>query len=189
MPFNFRLNVQNVFRRLGIQTGARLPQLNDAIQMTMLVTDLSKLVPAPIEPRAMAGANIAGVNNRKSVVQLQSLASGGIFVETIVLRSTTLSNTQNYLIDVSLTDLGMPALPTQINIGGTPAFSRFTGGVVITPTGGATLPAVGGGGSVNISPGIFVPNQAFVSITTTTFQERLDVAIFYRELPSVEEVG
>lgn len=77
MAFNFRLNVQQVFRRLGIQTGARLPQLEDNVQMTMLLTDLSRLVPAPIEPRGMAGINLSGSAGNNSVCQIKSLAGGG----------------------------------------------------------------------------------------------------------------
>jgi len=189
VPFNFRLNVQQVFRRLGIQTGARLPQLNDAIQMTMLVTDLSKLVPAPIEPRGMAGVNLTGVAGQKTTCQLQSLAPGGIFVETIVFRSVNFGSAQNYLMDVTLTDLALPGLAGNINIGGTPIFSRFTGGTVLVPTAGASIPAQGSGAAISIAPGIFVPNQAFLSITTNSNAERLDLVIFYRELPAVEEVG
>lgn len=189
MPFNFRLNVQQVFRRLGIQTGARLPMLDDNIQMTMLVTDLSRLVPAPIEPRGLAGVNIDTMAGNFGAVQLQSLSAGGIFVETIMFRATGFAASENYFIDVTLTDLGLPALPGHVNIGGTPTFSRFTGGQVVVTTGGASIPAASPGDSINLQPGIFVPNQSFLSITTRTTVERLDVAIIYRELPSVEEVG
>ncbi len=189
MPFNFRLNVQQVFRRLGIQTGARLPQLEDNIQMTMIVTDLSKLVPAPIEPRGMAGVNLISKAGLFSTVQLQSLSPGGIFVETLTFRAFGFAATDTYLVDVTLTDLALPGLPGNINIGGTPIFSRFTGGWVAPSTAGASIPAASDGSTIIIAPGIFVPNQAFLSITTSKIQERLDVAMFYRELPSVEEVG
>lgn len=189
MAFNFRLNVQDVFRRLGIQTGARLPQLNDAIQMTMIVTDLSKLVPAPIEARGMAGVNLGTSSGLHSTIQLKSLSPGGIFIETMVLRPSGFATSETYLVDVTLTDLALPGLPGNINIGGTPIFSRFTGGFVNPSTGGAQLPGGGAGVSITVSPGIFVPNQAFFSLTTRTPTETLDVAIFYRELPSVEEVG
>jgi len=188
VPFNFRLNVQQVFRRLGIQTGARLPQLEDNIQMTMIVTDLSRLVPAPIEPRGMCGVNLATASGMFGAVQLQSLASGGIFVETLVFRAFGFAASEHYLIDVTLTDLGLPGLPN-VNIGGTPIFSRFTGGLTAVTTAGASIPAASDGSTIILTPGIFVPNQAFLSITTSNAQERLIVAIFYRELPSVEEVG
>lgn len=188
MPFNFRLNVQQVFRRLGIQTGARLPQLDDNIQMTMLVTDLSKLVPAPLEPRGMCGLNLGTASGMFGACQLQSRASGGIFVETIIFRAFGFAASEHYLMDVTLTDLGLPGLPN-VNIGGTPIFSRFTGGLTNVTTAGATIPAASDGNTVIFNPGIFVPNQAFFSITTSKTQERLIVAMFYRELPSVEEVG
>jgi len=189
VAFNFRLNVQQVFRRLGIQTGARLPQLEDNIQMVLLVSDLSKLVPAPIEARGMCGANIGAVGGTRSTVQLQSLSQGGIFIESITFRATTLLNSENYLMDVTLTNLGLAGLPGNVNIGGTPIFSRFTGGNPAVSTAGASIPAASEGGSIFIQPGIFVPNQAFLSITTSANNERLDVAMFYRELPAVEEVG
>ncbi len=188
MPFNFRLNVQSVFRRLGIQTGARLPQLNEDIQMTMLVTDLSKLVPAPIEPRGMAGINLASAAGMFGALQIHSLAAGGIFVETIVFRAFGFAASEHYLIDVTLTDLGLPGIPN-INIGSEAVRSRVTAGLVGVSTGGASIPAASDGSIILLQPGIFVPNQAFLSITTSTITERLIVAVFYRELPSVEEVG
>ncbi len=87
MPFNFRLNLQSVFRRLGIQSGAQLPQLNEQVQMTMLVTDLSRLVPAPIEPRGFAGANLA-LAGQFAQCQLRSLSPGGVFIEKVFLRGS-----------------------------------------------------------------------------------------------------
>lgn len=188
MPFNFRLNVQDVFRRLGIQTGARLPQLNDAIQMTMLVTDLSRLVPAPIEPRGLAGVNLDGVIGQFSVLQLQALSPGGIFIENMLFRGDTFPIAENYLIDVTATDLGLPAVAT-VNVGGTPIFSRFSADTVAVRTGGASLPMTTGREGFTFAPGIFVPNQAFFSVTIRSTNRRLDVALIWRELPSVEEVG
>ena len=189
MPFNFRLNVQQVFRRLGIQTGARLPQLEDNIQMSMIVTDLSRLVPAPIEPRGYAGVNIGQVLGNFSVCQLQSLAAGGVFVELILIRSGSLLPAENYLIDVTDTDLALPGVAGHINIGGTPVQSRFTAGVDIATTAGATIPASQGRQAILFPAGIFVPNQSFLSITTDSVNRRLDIALIYRELPSVEEAG
>lgn len=189
MPFNFRLNVQSVFRRLGIQTGARLPQLEDNIQMTMLVTDLSRLVPAPIEPRGFAGVNLPGSLGNFSVCQLRSLASGGIFVENILFRADGFPTSENYMVDVTATDLGLPVVATQINIGGTPVRSIFTADEVAVATAGASLPATEGKQGFNLLAGIFVPNQAFFSLASKTKNKRLDVALIYRELPSVEEVG
>lgn len=189
MPFNFRLNLQNVFRRLGIQTGARLPQLNDTVQMTMLVTDLSRLVPAPIEPRGLAGVNLSGSLGNFSTVQLQSLAAGGIFIEKIIFRAEGFNNNVTYMFENTLTDLGMPVLPGHINIGGTPVFSKFTGAEIAVATTGAPVPATSGNLSMVFEAGIFVPNQAFFSVTTSEKNNRLAIAIFYRELPSIEEVG
>ena len=188
MPVNLRLNVQSVFRRLGILSGARLPQLNEDIQLTMLVTDLSKLVPAPIEPRGMTGINLNSAAGMFGALQLHSLSGGGIFVETIVFRAAGFAASEHYLIDVTLTDLGLPGIPN-VNIGGTPVFSRATAGLVGVSTAGATIPAASDGSSILLQPGIFVPNQAFLSITTSTTSERFICAVFYRELPSVEEVG
>jgi len=189
VPFNFRLNVLQVFRRLGIQTGAALPQLDENVQMTMLLTDLSKLVPAPIEPRGLAGVNFASAVGLFSAVQLQSLSAGGIFVETLIFRASGFAASENYMIDVTLTDLGMPGLPGHINVGGTPVSSRFTGDQIAVATAGVSIPASAANQSIVLTPGIFVPNQSFFSITTRTANENLDVAFIYRELPSVEEVG
>jgi len=189
VPFNFRLNVLQVFRRLGIQTGAQIPQLDENVQMTMLLTDLSKLVPAPIEPRGLAGVNIDGNTGLHSTVQLRSLSPGGLFVETLVFRAEGFDATENYFFDVSLTDRGLPVL-AQVDIGGTPIESIFTGGRIVAPPGGVSIPAAAGGSSTIVfAPGIFVPNQAFFTISSRTFNENIDVAIFYRELPAVEEVG
>lgn len=188
MAFDFRLNILQVFRRLGIQTGARLPQLNDNVQMTMILSDLSKLVPAPIEPRALAGVNIPGSLGNISTVQIQSLAAGGIFLETFVFRAVGFAAEENYIFDVTLTDLAMPAL-AQLNIGGTPILSRFTGAEIPSPPAGVSVPGAAAGAGIDFAPGIFVPNQAFFTLATRTANERLDIAIFYRELPAVEEVG
>jgi len=188
MPFNFRLNVQQVFRRLGIQTGARLPQLDDNIQMTMQVTDLSRLVPAPIEPRGLAGVNLGTSIGNFSVIQLQSLSAGGIFIENVVIRAGNIIPSENYLVDVTVTDLALPNLGA-VNVGGTPIFSRFTGGPSVATTGGAVIPATDGRNVFTVPQGIFVPNQAFFSVTTDNANRRLDIALIWRELPSVEEVG
>lgn len=188
MPFNFRLNVQNIFRRLGIQTGARLPQLEDNVRMTMQLTDLSRLIPAPIEPRGLAGINLDSAPPSRPVVQLKSLSAGGLFVETILYRVENFAADDNLLIQISLTDLGMTPRSQQ-NIGGSPIFSQFTAQNVLVgiPTG---VPVPGGGqtNTIAIPAGIFVPNQALFTMMQEKIQ-RLDVALIYRELPSVEEVG
>lgn len=188
MPFNFRLNLNSVFRRLGIQSGARLPQLDDNVQMVMIVTDLSRLVPAPIEPRGLAGANVVTFGANFPMVQLRALSAGGIFVEEMILRGSAPALTENLILDVNVVDEGLPAA-TQINIGGTPVLSRFTAGSVLAPTVGVTVPAVDGLSRDSFPLGIFVPNQLFFSARTSLPNNVLDIAIVYRELPSVEEVG
>ncbi len=188
MPFNFRLNVQNVFRRLGIQFGAKLPQLEDNVQMIMIMTDLSRLIPAPIEPRGFAGANFVGAGFDFPVIQLQALSAGGVFVEQMFIRGSSPGVTENYHVQVDETDLGLP-LGTQISIGGTPIQSRFTAGDITVPTDGVIMPAPNGFSAFALSLGIFVPNQFFFSVRQTNATRRHDVAIIYRELPSVEEVG
>jgi hypothetical protein len=188
VPFNFRLNLQQVFRRLGIQSGAKLPQLNDQVQMTMLVTDLSRLVPAPIEPRGLCGANVAEVVAQFSIVQLQALSAGGLFVETIILRGQVPALVDNYLLNVSNTNLGL-ALAPNINVGGTQILSRFTAGGDAVGAGGVPIPMPSGFQSITLPLGVFVPNQSFFSIQGPRIFIRLDVAMIYRELPSIEEVG
>lgn len=188
MPFNFRLNLQSVFRRLGIQSGARLPQLDDNVQMTMLLTDLSRLIPAPIEPRGFAGANIAEVAGQFGQIQLQALAAGGVFVENLFLRGQAPLLTDNYLIDVSTQDLGLAA-GVNLDVGGTPVRSRFTAGSAVAPTAGVPVPMSSGFETLNIPLGVFVPNQSFFSVRGPRIFIRLDVALIYRELPSIEEVG
>lgn len=187
MPFNFRINLQSVFRRLGIQSGARLPQLNDEVQMTMLVTDLSRLVPAPIEPRGFAGANLA-VAGRFAQGQLRSLSPGGLFIEKIFLRGSVPADFMNHLVQVNNVDLGLAVMPN-IDVGGTPIQSIFTAGTTVGASTGARLPSPDGFSSVALDLGIFVPNQFFFTIAQSNVTQRLDVAIIYRELPSVEEVG
>jgi len=189
VPFNFRLNVQQVFRRLGIQTGARLPQLDDNVQMTMLLTDLSRLVPAPIEPRGLCGVNLSGSLGNFSVAQLQSRGPGGLFVENIIFRGDGFPASENYLLDVTATDLGLAIDPGHINVGGTPVASVWSADEVAAATIGAPIPATDGRQQFSFQSGIFVPNQAFFSITTRDKNRRLNVALIYRELPSVEEVG
>lgn len=188
MPFNFRLNLQTVFRRLGIQSGARLPQLNDNVQMSMIVTDLSRLVPAPIEPRGFCGDNVAEVAGQFSVVQLQALAAGGVFVESLFLRGQVPALVDNYLLNVDDNDLGLP-LAANVNVGGTQILSRFTAGGDAVGSGGVPIPMPSGFDSISLPIGVFVPNQSFFSIQGPRVFIRLDVAMIYRELPSIEEVG
>lgn len=187
MPFNFRLNLQSVFRRLGIQSGARLPQLNDNVQMVMLITDLSRLIPAPIEPRGMCGSSLATAG-QFSVCQLRALSPGGIFVESMFVRAPAPALTDNYFLDVTTLDLGL-ALATNINIGGTQIRSIFTAGPVAVLPGGVSIPSPDGFSGVNIDLGVFVPNQAFLTVGLDRVTLRLDIMLTYRELPSVEEVG
>ena len=188
MPFNFRLNLQSVFRRLGIQSGARLPQLNDEVQMTMLVTDLTRLVPAPIEPRGLCGVNLAEIGGQFGQVQLRALSPGGIFVESLFLRGQAPALVDSYFINVNNNDLGLAVAPN-INIGGTQILSRFTAGGDVAGTGGVRIPLPSGFESINVPLGIFVPNQSFFSIQGPRVFIRLDVAMIYRELPSIEEAG
>lgn len=155
--------------------------------MTMLVTDLSRLVPAPIEPRGFAGANLA-LAGQFAQCQLRSLSAGGVFIEKIFLRGSVPSNLMNYVIDVSAVDLGLPVMPN-INIGGTQILSIFTAGTTLAGPAGVRLPAPDGFSSVALDVGIFVPNQFFFTLGQSNVTQRLDVAIVYRELPSVEEVG
>ena len=139
MPFNFRLNLQAVFRRLGIQSGARLPQLNDNVQMTMLLTDLSRLIPAPIEPRGLCGANVSEIGGQFGQVQLRALSPGGIFIESLFFRSQAPALVDNYFLNVNNNDLGLAAA-TNINIGGTQILSAFTAGGDVVGTGGVPIP-------------------------------------------------
>lgn len=188
MPFNFRLNVQSVFRRLGIQFGARLPQLEDNVQMTMLMTDLSRLIPAPIEPRGMGGINLPALAGNFGMVQLQALSPGGVFVEQLVLRSSNPGPADDFQLHVTNINLLLP-LAININIGGQQILSRMTGGFVAAPFIGAVLPAPASAQSMTLPVGIFVPNQSFFSVRAHTVNAILDVMMIYRELPSVEEVG
>lgn len=188
MAFNFRLNLQSVFRRLGIQSGARLPQLDDNVQMTMQITDLSRLIPAPIEPRGMCGVNLPAFAPNFGMCQLQALSAGGAFIETIFLRSANPAARDDFQLHVTTIDLALP-LGVNINIGGTQILSRFTAGFVLAPFIGAILPAPSGSQAISFPVGIFVPNQSFFSIRAHTFNAIFDVSFIYRELPSVEEVG
>lgn len=191
MPFNFRLNVQQVFRRLGIQTGSRLPQLDDNVQMVMILTDLSRLVPAPIEPRGFCGVNLGPSVGNKSVCQLQALGEGGIFVESMLLRGDAFVSSDNYLLTVTANDFGMPIVNGgNINIGGSPPIrSRFTAQQVNVALQGVSMPATPNREAISLTAGIFVANQSFFQIGTKNNNSRLDISIVYRELPSVEEAG
>lgn len=189
MPFNFRLNLQNVFRRLGIQSEARLPQLEDNVRMVMVVTDLSRLIPAPIEPRGMCSINLAPLAGQFGVIQLQALSPGGVFVEQIFLRSQNPAARDDFQVIVNTTSLAVP-LATNINIGGLQILSRATGGSVpFTPWIGGLIPAPTGSQAIALPVGIFVPNQSFFTVRGHTINVGIDVAMIYRELPSVEEVG
>ncbi len=189
MAFNFRLNVQSVFRRLGIQSGARLPQLEDDIRMVMVVTDLSRLIAAPIEPRGLAGVNIPGSTGFFSICQIESLAEGGIFVERLVFRGDGFPSDENYVIRVTVNGLTLPSLPGIQSVGGTPIRSEFSGGEILLINSGASVPAPSGKEVSFPEFGIFVPNQSFFTVSSSSKNKRLDVAIMWRELPSVEEVG
>ncbi len=202
MAFNLRLNVQNVFRRLGIQTG-RLPQLNENIQMTMQLTDLSRLIPAPIEPRGLAAFNQPGSGVAVPTVQLQARASGGIFVERVSLRPLGFVQTEGYWVNIAPPnatfggDLGLPIAenvifglphPANINIGGTPIASVFTAGPAGFSSFGTIISAEAGDSLFQYDLGAFVPNQSFFTVQPTNQLRRLDITIVYRELPSVEQV-
>lgn len=187
MPSSFRLNLQSVFRRLGMQS-VRLPQIADDVQMTMQVTDLSRLIPAPIEPRGMGGINIAALAGNFGMVQLQALSPGGAFVEQLVLRSQAPGPADDFQLHVTNINLGLP-LAININIGGQQILSRITGGWEPAPFIGAVLPAPATAQSMTLPVGIFVPNQMFFSVRAHTVNARLDVMMIYRELPSVEDVG
>lgn len=190
MPFNFRLNVQQVFRQLGIQTGARLPMLNDNIQMVMQITDLERLIPAPVEPRGMAGVNLSPAAGFFSTVQILSLAPGGIFIENILLRADGFNNTENVIVQVTTTDLALTVSSAlQIDVGGSPTESILTSGNTATGIVGPSIPMSGSSNSVALLAGLFVPNQSFFTLGTRTANERMDVNIIWRELPAVEEVG
>ncbi|HEU01334.1 MAG TPA: hypothetical protein ENH89_13500 [Aurantimonas coralicida] len=187
MPFNFRLNLQSVFRRLGIQSGARLPQLDDNVQMTMQVTDLSRLIPAPIEPRGLCSINLLPIPGLFGVVQLKALSAGGVFIEQIFLRAAAPGPFENYQLNVNTNDLALP-LAVNIDVGGLRILSRFTGGSLAAVPIGVLLPSPPNS-AINFPVGIFVPNQSFFTLRNYDINQHLDVAMVYRELPSVEEVG
>lgn len=188
MAFNFRLNLQDAFRRLGIQSGARLPQLEDDVRMTMIVTDLSRLIPAPIEPRGLCGMNRQGSAPTHAVGQLQALSGGGIFIETVWMRGSGFTNVTNAFFDVSTLDLALPP-GGQINIGGTATRSAFTEGLTIVGVIGIKMPAPEGTLTARFDVGMFVPNQSFFTVKMLGSNQRLDCSIAWRELPSIEQVG
>lgn len=93
----------------------------------------------------------------------------------------------DYVVSVTATDLGLTARP-QIDIGGTPIRSTFFADEIAGGVAGVPMPANTGKESFVLDAGIFVPNQAFFTLQVG-LNERLDCAMLYRELPSVEEVG
>jgi len=189
VAFNFRLNVQNVFRRLGIKSGARLPQLEDDVRMTMLLTDLSRLIPAPIEPRGMCGRNLIPMAGLHSTIQIHALSPGGIFIETVMLNTQANPANETFVMNVSTDDLALPVNVFNIDIGGTPIESIFHAGFVFDGSAGVAVPAPVGFATWGIPLGIFVPNQSFFKLRPGFTNRRLNVGVLYRELPSVEEVG
>ncbi len=155
--------------------------------MTMILSDLSRLIPAPIEPRGFAGANFLPLPGVFATCQFQALSPGGLFIEEIILRGQAPAVGENYTIGF---DLDLTLTPTPIgDIGGTPTDSRFFVGNSVPRALPGSLPAPDGNTVIALTANIFVRNQAFFTMQSTAAGDRLDVALIFRELPSVEEVG
>ena len=78
------VNIFEALRRMGAKIPFRF-EMVDFLVPTVQMYDVSRLVSAPVEPRGLVGNTLNPGANQALLMELQSLASGGVFVEFMVL--------------------------------------------------------------------------------------------------------
>lgn len=179
----FSLNVFEGLRRLGITGGQGLTMAGE-LQPTLLVSDLSRQVPGPVEPRGFVGANVLPGAGTRGAIQIESLAPGGIFIECIALRPFNPAVADNVHLSRSTTDLALPVANAS-DFGGDPVDSTPTAGQTAVAAFGPTLPLSAGFESLAFALGLFVPNGQFFTMMNSQTVDRLDAAVVWRELPAI----
>ncbi len=104
---------------MGAKIPFRFPMI-DALVPTVQMYDVSSLVSAPIEPRALSGTTFGTpVEGRTTVFELHSLAPGGVFVEHLTLVSeVTDQGGWQVIVNAARDPAILPPALNKIDIGG-----------------------------------------------------------------------
>lgn len=177
---------------MGTKIPFRFPMV-DTLVPTVQMFDVSRLVSAPIEARAISGFPIVSTAaNRALILDLQSLSTGGLFVEFLALDVTIAlpeNDARGRWAMVIQEALGVPAptTRTKVDVGGVPTRSLFAVDVAAWNGGfaasAALLPPTI---TFQPSPRVFVPPGQRMVIQSPRGQngDEFGCAISWAELPA-----
>jgi len=183
---NWTLNAYDTLRRLGLKTGLGITFKSEAIPIVLL-SDLSRLIPAPIEPRALTGFNFNPPVGDHAELRMRSDAPGGVFIEALFLLATGAVLTDTWILrnlpSVAATTSSITANTQQF--GGTDVISSPLQVSVAAAPSGAELPAGNTGDPVTTPVALFIPNGNFFSITFSNPGNQSTIAMLWREVPAI----
>jgi hypothetical protein len=184
-------NVARLIAELGLKRveGRPVMELAEVIQPTITVGDLSGLTPPHVAPEALFGGLITNIALEAAAVEIQCLAPGGGFLESISIRGPSAG-----WLRQSATAL-IPADPVLANVGQLsrdPVVSVVRVGTVV-PSGleGFDLSTSLSGDAVfyNFAPrGLFIPRGTFLTMEAQVVNIALRFGLVWREVPASESV-
>lgn len=185
------VNIFHALKRMGSKIPFRFPMV-DTLVPTVQMYDVSRLVSAPVEPRAVAGnmIQLAGILSAQWV-QLQSLAAGGLFVEFLSLQTNLAFGLEvRWTLRIIDALVGTPVERVKTEVGGSPTASRLFAQEEfwIAPIGMSTLPA---NVLFEASPRFFVPAGKVMHLQSPRggIGDVFAVTINWTELPASFEAA
>lgn len=118
------VNIFDALRRMGAKLPFRFPMVDTLVPVVQMY-DVSRLVSAPVEARAIAGATGGSIIiNNAFVLELHSLAVGGLFVEFLALDTDQLLPNA-WTLSIGPTGAAVPVSFPKTDLGGVPTRSEF----------------------------------------------------------------
>ncbi len=180
-------NTAALIRELGLKpVGPDEMRVLTTIQPTMDVANLSDHTPVHKVPTAMFGATIQGLAGESGVVQVQSLAPGGIFIEDLII-----AGAQNVVATTNLAPLAgviVVVLPACLFSDDPIVSSVLQGSVPAILPPRAQLRAASSIYAAAGPNGWFIPKGTFFRISTSALAVSTEVIFTIREVPAAPNV-
>lgn len=179
-------NVAALIEQLGLKpVGPDEMRVLSTIQPTMDVADLSDHTPVHKVPTSLFGATITGLAGESGVVQVQSLAPGGLFIEDLII-----AGAQNVVVTTNLAPLAGVILVVQ------PA-CVFSDDPIESSVLQGSIPAIlppraqlRAASSIYAASGHgwFIPKGSFFRVSTGALAVSTEVIFTVREVPAAPNV-
>lgn len=181
-------NVARLIRELGLKPVAgdeTLMRVLQTIQPTLQVGDLSHTTPPHVGASAMFGSIVIGLAAQRGIIELQSLAPGGGFVEWVMVDT----NATGAQMRVVTTPSGVAiAVPSAGQLSRDPVLSTVVRGSVAA-TGDPSVVIVADIDQFRFGhTPLFIPRGSIFQVEHTVDQQLSFVNFGWREVPAPENL-